>query len=187
MEGEYDNCIRFKSILENANDLVMVIQDDAIEFVNRKPLADFGYSMQDVIDKSIFNFIHADDRDKASEIQIRKALSKGLPDDLIFRIVCKNGSLAFLKIFSIRTEWKGRPAHLVCAINMTDRKLNEITLQQSESLLYVALNNFPDPTFVIDINGRMYLWNKAMETISGVNSSDIAGKHDFESAVPYSG
>ncbi len=186
MEGNNNN-IRYKLLLENASDLIIVIQDNKIEFVNQKPLSDLGYSINEVSDKNIFDFIHIDDREKVTEFQIKKAKNEGLPDDLIFRIISKKGRLVFVKIISISTAWEGRPARLVCVKNITDKKLNELTVRNSENLLFTIINNLPDPTFVIDVNGKVYLWNKALEKISGINSQDIIGKGEYENAVPFYG
>src|SRR4030042_3449014 len=187
MEGKNDNYIQYKLLLENANDLILVIQDNKIEFVNEKALADLGYSINDVSDKNIFDFIHVDDREKVIEFQIKKAKNEGLPDDLIFRIVSKTGSLVFVKIISITTAWEGKPARLICVKNITDKRLNELTVKRSEHLLFTIINNLPDPTFVIDVNGKVYLWNKALEKISDVKSQDIIGKGEYEKAVPFHG
>ncbi len=187
MNEEKNNYIQYKLLLENANDIIIVIQDNKIEFVNQKPLADLGYSINEVNDKNIFDFIHIDDKEKVTEFQIKKAKNEGLPDDLIFRIVSKNGRLVFVKIISITTIWEGKPARIVCVKNITDKKLNELTVKSSEHLLFTIIDNLPDPTFVIDVNGKVYLWNKALEKISGVKSRDIIGKGDFEKAVPFFG
>ncbi len=187
MDKEINNYIQYKLLLENAKDILIVIQDNTIEFVNQNVLADLGYSINDVNDKNIFDFIHVDDREKVNEFQIKKAKNEELPDDLIFRIVSKNGRLVFVKIISITTAWEGNPARLVCVKNITDKKLNELTVKNSEHLLFSIIDNLPDPTFVIDVNGKVYLWNKALEEISGVKSKDIIGKGDYENAVPYYG
>jgi PAS domain S-box-containing protein len=187
MDGKNNNYIQYKLLLENARDILIVIQDNKIEFVNHKPLADLGYSTNEVSDKNIFDFIHVDDREKVAEFQIKKAKNEGLPDDLIFRIVSKRGRLVFVKIISITTVWEGKPARLVCIKNITDKKLNELTVKRSEHLLFTIINNLPDPTFVIDVNGKVYLWNKALEKISDVKSQDIIGKGEYENAVPYHG
>ena len=187
MDMNTSDYIRYKLLLENAHDLIIVVQDNKIEFVNQKPLTDFGYTIHDVTDKNIYDFIHVDDRDKVNEFQIQKARNEGFPDDLIFRIVSKQGRLVFVKMISITTAWEGKPARLVCVKNITDKKLNELTVKRSEHLLFAIINNLPDPTFVIDVNGRVYLWNRALEEISGVKSQDIIGKGDYESAVPFRG
>ena len=45
----------------------------------------------------------------------------------------------------------------------------------------------PDPTFVIDKEGIVIAWNRAMEDLTGIRSGDILGKGDYEYAVPFYG
>jgi len=187
MDAEKNNYIQYKLLLEHASDLIIVVQDDKIEFSNKKPLADLGYSINDVSDKNIFDFIHVDDKDKVTDFQIKMARNEGLPDDLIFRIKTKSDRLVFVKIIIITTMWVDKPARIVCIKNITDKRLNELTVKQTEHLLFTIINNLPDPTFVIDVNNKVYLWNKALEKISDVKSPDIVGKGEYENAVPYHG
>jgi PAS domain S-box-containing protein len=43
----------------------------------------------------------------------------------------------------------------------------------------------PDAIFAIDEDGKVVLWNKAMEDLTGVSSSEIMGKVGYEYAVPF--
>jgi PAS domain S-box-containing protein len=47
------------------------------------------------------------------------------------------------------------------------------------------INFLPDATFAIDTNGVVIAWNRAMEKMTGVPSSDILGKGDHEYAIPF--
>ena len=42
---------------------------------------------------------------------------------------------------------------------------------------------FPDPTFVVDSEGRVIAWNCAIEEMNGVKTSDIVGKTNYECSV----
>ena len=45
----------------------------------------------------------------------------------------------------------------------------------------------PDPTWVIDIDGRVIAWNRALESVSGIAKEDIIGKGNFVYANPFYG
>ncbi|MDD4879027.1 MAG: diguanylate cyclase, partial [Candidatus Omnitrophica bacterium] len=45
----------------------------------------------------------------------------------------------------------------------------------------------PDATFVIDIDGKVIAWNKAIEEMTGVLKSEIIGKGDYAYAIPFYG
>ena len=49
------------------------------------------------------------------------------------------------------------------------------------------INFLPDATFVIDIEGRVIAWNRAMEELTGVSAESMMGKGDYEYALPFYG
>jgi PAS domain-containing protein len=59
-------------------------------------------------------------------------------------------------------------------------KESESLLRESEHRLNDIINFLPDATFVIDIEGKVITWNKAMEEMTGVKAGDILGKNNFE-------
>jgi PAS domain S-box-containing protein len=68
-----------------------------------------------------------------------------------------------------------------------ERKKVEESLRTSERQLFDIISFLPDATFVIDHEGKVIAWNKAMETMSGVLSEDILGKGNYEYALPFYG
>jgi signal transduction histidine kinase/CheY-like chemotaxis protein len=45
----------------------------------------------------------------------------------------------------------------------------------------------PDATFVIDKNGKVISWNRAIEKMTGINAEDILEKGDYEYSIPFYG
>lgn len=64
---------------------------------------------------------------------------------------------------------------------------NNRELQNSERKLADIIDFLPDPTWVIDINGRVIAWNRAMERITGINKTEMIGKGNYEYAIPFYG
>jgi PAS domain S-box-containing protein len=52
------------------------------------------------------------------------------------------------------------------------------------SLLEI-INFLPDATFVIDQEGKVLAWNKAIESLTGINAGDVVGKAEYEYALPF--
>ena len=49
------------------------------------------------------------------------------------------------------------------------------------------INFLPDATFVIDLDGKVIAWNRAMEDVTGVLANEILGKGDYAYAIPFYG
>ena len=43
----------------------------------------------------------------------------------------------------------------------------------------------PDATLVIDAEGTVIAWNRAMEELTGVPAADVVGRGDHEYALPF--
>ncbi|HQP30799.1 MAG TPA: PAS domain-containing protein [Deltaproteobacteria bacterium] len=60
-------------------------------------------------------------------------------------------------------------------------------LKESERLLSDIITFLPDATMVIDTQGRVIAWNRAMEEMTGVPAAEILGRGDYEYALPFYG
>jgi PAS domain S-box-containing protein len=72
-------------------------------------------------------------------------------------------------------------------MDITDRKQMEEKLIESQRRLADIIDFLPDATLVIDKEGCVIAWNKAMETMTGIKAEDILGKKDYEYALPIYG
>jgi PAS domain S-box-containing protein len=84
-------------------------------------------------------------------------------------------------------EWQGRPATLNLLTDITDHKRAEESLAESEQRLMDIIDFLPDATLVIDRNGKVVAWNKAIEAMTGILAEDMIGKGNYEYALPFYG
>ncbi|TIH17008.1 response regulator [Marinifilum sp. JC120] len=71
--------------------------------------------------------------------------------------------------------------------DVTRKRLSEKELQDSYQRLNDIVEFLPDPTIVIDSDGVVLAWNKAVEEVSGVSKKDMIGRGDYEYALPFYG
>ena len=69
--------------------------------------------------------------------------------------------------------------------DITQRKEAEENLKASHHRLHQIIEFLPDATFVIDKEGRVVAWNRAIEELTGVKAEDILGKGNYEYAIPF--
>ncbi len=63
----------------------------------------------------------------------------------------------------------------------------EDALRESEQRLSQIIDFAPDATFAINKEGEVIAWNRAIEEMTGVQSSDILGKGNYEYSLPLYG
>ena len=69
--------------------------------------------------------------------------------------------------------------------DITDRKRAEQDMERTHKRLADIINFLPDATFVIDTEGKVIAWNRAMEEMTGVRADSMMGKGDYEYALPF--
>ncbi|MCK9630625.1 MAG: response regulator [Methanoregula sp.] len=63
----------------------------------------------------------------------------------------------------------------------------ERSVRESERRVEHLLNFLPDPTIAMDMEGRLIMWNRATEEMTGVMASEVMGKGDYEYTIPFFG
>ena len=71
--------------------------------------------------------------------------------------------------------------------DITEQKRAEEELQAAHRRLSEIIDFLPDPTFVIDSEGRVIAWNRAIEEMTGVEAEAILGKGNYEYSLPFYG
>jgi PAS domain S-box-containing protein len=82
----------------------------------------------------------------------------------------------------ITTTLGGKEVLIESFVDITDRKHAEEALRESERRLWEIIDFLPDPTFVIDADGKVIAWNYMIASLLGVEASEIIGKGDYEHA-----
>ena len=73
------------------------------------------------------------------------------------------------------------------AMDISASKTAESALKESERRLANIIDFLPDATFVIDKEGRVIAWNRAIEKMTDLKAEKILGKGDYGYALPFYG
>lgn len=70
---------------------------------------------------------------------------------------------------------------------LDETEKNQEALAIAHQQLETIIDFLPDPTFVVDVHGRVKQWNRAMEELTSLKSKELIGKGNYEYAVPFYG
>lgn len=71
--------------------------------------------------------------------------------------------------------------------DIAERKRAEQEASDAYRRIYQILEFLPDATFVVDAQGKVIAWNRAMEGMTGLAKEEVLGQGDFCYAVPFYG
>lgn len=66
-------------------------------------------------------------------------------------------------------------------------QLQTAAVRESEQRLADIIDFLPDAALAIDLEGKVIIWNRAIEAMTGLSSREIIGRGDFEYAIPFYG
>jgi diguanylate cyclase (GGDEF)-like protein/PAS domain S-box-containing protein len=121
---------RYRQVVENANEAILVAQDGMIKFHNLRVKTLIGYSDQELREKPFTDFIHPEDRELVSGRYQERLQGHEVPHVYSFRIIDKVGKVLWVEINSVLMDWERRPATLNFLDDITNRKAMEEQLQK---------------------------------------------------------
>ncbi|MDD3137266.1 MAG: PAS domain S-box protein, partial [Methanoregula sp.] len=180
---------RYKNVVEDQTECIArFLPDGTYVFVNEAFLRYFHTTREAIIGHRLSLDIPEEDQKIIREHFL--ALTRENPvATVVHRIQKEGGAIVWLRwsdraIFDpngtlIEYQSVGR--------DITEQKLVEEALRNSDETMRGIINHLPDPTFVINTKGEVVAWNKAMEDLTGVRRKDMVGKKEYEYALPFYG
>jgi len=159
---------RYKAVIDNAAEGIVVVQDNMIRFVNSHVIAIIGYSEKEMTSRSFIEFVCPDDREQVMKIHLKRLKGEEVPEVYEFRIVDKQNNTKWLENNGILIEWGGRPATLNFLRDITERKKTEEELKKQKYYLEKAQDIGTMGTWELDIEKNILVWTDENYQIFGV-------------------
>jgi len=181
---------KYRHVVENANEGIIVVKDRLRVFVNPKAIKIFGYSAKELMSRPFNQFIHLDDREMV--IRRHKKMLKGVEYANVcpYRIIQKNGGVRWVESNAIKIMWENRPATLDFFSDISDRKQAEEALRENEErhrrlyeqykkegeVYHSLINSSADAIVIYDMEGRAKYISPAFTQFFGWTLEEVEGK-----------
>ena len=185
---QMENAIReseekYRTLIENANEAVIVAQEGRLKYVNPRAMQLTGYSYEELTSPPFGGFIHPDDKEMIMERYSQRLEDQTPIGSYQFRVVHKNGDIRWADLNTVMITWEGKPATLNFLTDITERKTAEEALNQNEVKYRTLFDSAQDSIFLIekdifvDCNvGTLKMFACAKEQIIGKRPSTFSPK-----------
>jgi PAS domain S-box-containing protein len=95
----------------------------------------------------------------------------------------KDGQQIPLEVHAKIARWGDSDVVINISTDISERKQAEQALRESERRSADIIDFLPDATFVVNREGTVIAWNRAIEEMTGVKARDIVGTGDYAYAV----
>ncbi len=126
---------KYRHVVENANEAIIIYQDDRPKFFNTKALDIFGYAAGEYAGLSFMETVHQDDRPLILERHRKRLGGEKVAQLYEFRVLDKSGSVKWLQTSDVVVDWEGRPATLALMNDITESVMARLEIKQLEEQL----------------------------------------------------
>ena len=125
---------KYRTMVENANDSIFVVQDGFVKYANPKALEISGVSAEQLGKMHFTEYLHPEERALVADRHMRRLKGEKLPSVYPIRLKNRQGQVIWSELNSVFIEWEGRPATLNVIREIGGQKLIEENAFQTESL-----------------------------------------------------
>jgi PAS domain S-box-containing protein len=168
---------RYRTVIETANEAIVVAQDGILKFVNPKAVEMLESTPEYIGSVPFAEFIHPDDRDMVVERYMRRIGGEDIPSNYDFRFIGKQGRVTWVHISAARITWNGRPATLNFLMDVTERRKMEQALKDSEEMFRNPVEQSPVGVYLFQ-DGAIRYTNPRLSEIFGYT-------HEEASSLPF--
>ncbi len=141
----------FHALADNAHDGIFILQNQNLVYANERAADILGYANEDLLGLQLENIVHPDEVEQIIEIHQRRINGEDVPKQYEATFLNKHGSKVPVELTAAVTSWQGSMAGMVIIRDITDRKLIQQTLMDSEKRYRSLVDNAPDAIIIIDV------------------------------------
>ena len=166
---------KYRDVVERANDMIAIVQDTIIKYINTRSSEMLGYPPNRMIGTPITEYIHPDELQRVIYRYERRMAGKH--DESIYEtaLLHSDGSRVDVELNAGMITYGGRPADLIIVRNITERIKAQEALRQSEEHYSTLVRSLTDAVF--KLKGKVITWcNDRVEEIYGYKRDELIGK-----------
>ncbi|MCK9313971.1 MAG: PAS domain S-box protein [Methanocorpusculum sp.] len=168
---------------------IFIVQDGKFIDVNPQFEKMIGFTKTELQGTNSLNLVVPENRNQVKENAIK--MLKGYPTPPYeYRVIQKSGNIKWIMETVTSIQYLGKPATLGNFMDITERKLTEEALRESQEHYWDLFENANDLIYIHNLKGRFTSINKNAEQISGYNLEealqmsflDVVAPEDAETA-----
>ena len=181
---------KYRLAFESTSDSIFTIDPNFnISSITPNVERHLGYKVEEVINRSIqdLNILTSESYTRAVS-DVIKVLSGMEFRGAVYEFIAKDGTKKIGEVTGTPIIREGKILGVTAVVrDITERRRAEAALRSSEQRLSDIVEFLPDATLVIDKEGKVIAWNRAIEIMTGVKAGEMLGKGDYEYALPFHG
>jgi len=170
---------KYRTLADQSLQGIVVFQDDRIVYANQAAADIVRLSIKAL--KSMeamewIRYIHPEDVKMVIERFRARLEGKEVPPHYEHRIIRRDGKVGWVEMYASRIMFGGRPAIQVIILDITDRKMAEQALKESEARYRALVEGLEEAVLLLDSELRVIFSNPRAQQMLGYTAEELKGK-----------
>ena len=175
---------KFRAVTETSPAAIFLYQGERFIYCNHSAERMFGYSQEELLAMKFWEIIHPDFMELVKSRGLARQQGVQVPSEYEFKYVTKAGEERWGLLSAKTMQFAGKRIGISVFVDITERKLAEELLRDSEEQFRVMTASAQDAIVMMDNEGRFSYWNEAAERIFGYTKQETIGKVVHEILPP---
>jgi PAS domain S-box-containing protein/putative nucleotidyltransferase with HDIG domain len=175
---------KYEIMAEDAPLMIFAHREKFI-YVNKTAALFSGYTKKELYSMNFWDIIHPDFQDIVKARGFKHLNGERVPSYYEIKITTKNGEEHWLACASKHVDdFKGAPAVIASAIDITDKKKAERELKIQKNYFKSLFDNSPSAIALLDNEDRVVQINKSFHELFKYSSGEVKGKNIKDFIAP---
>jgi two-component system, sensor histidine kinase and response regulator len=170
----------FRSLAETVSAAIYIYRDSKFIYLNPAAETITGYSRDELMGMELWDILHPDFQEPMKARSALRQQGETVPSRSEVKILTKNGEERWLDLTASLIQFKGQPAVLATAFNITERKGWEEALRESEEKYRTILQSIQEGYYEVDLIGNFTFMNDSLCRIVGSSREKLLGVNNRE-------
>ncbi len=167
---------KFRTLAESSAFAIMMHRGDHWIYANRAAEEISGYTEAELCSMHFWDIAHPDYKDLIKERGFSRQQGKALPRAYEFKIIAKDGTEKWVSLSGNPIRYEDKPTALISVTDITERKITEAALKESEIKYRRIFESFEDVYYQTDENGIIRVLSPSVYRLTGWSPDELIGK-----------
>ncbi|MCC6864749.1 MAG: PAS domain S-box protein [Ignavibacteria bacterium] len=172
---------KYRELTESVPAAIFIYANNKLVYGNQYSVKITGYNVKEMIGKNFWELVHPDQKEIVKQRGEARLSGKEVPARYDLKIIDKNGNEKWLDYCGTSINYRGEPAVLGIAYDITELKKTQQALTESELKYRTLIENMSEVILYVDNNDRIIFANDNVFGMFGYEKDELIGKiaHDI--------
>lgn len=164
---------KFRTLTESTSLAILIYQNDKFVYVNPKAEEISGYTADELYTMNFWEFTSPEYKDIVKQNGRKRQLGEGAPSNYEFQIISKDGKAKWVLLTGDTVTYQGQYAGMISVIDISEKKIIENSLKESEERLRSFIENAVDGIVIFNKTENLTAVNNKTCELTGYTSDEL--------------